>query len=82
MTLKELINASGGSSRCASIWGITKESVSRIIKRNTISRGLIEELVEYHHKQIVSLSEILLGCKKTDFEIVDRKPPRSTKCDI
>ena len=77
MNLKQLINASGGPARCASIWGITKESVSRIIKRNTISRGLIEELREYHVNQVVEVYDVINGKTAIDFEITERKSARS-----
>lgn len=77
MNLKELINASGGPARCASIWGITRESVSRIIKRNTISRGLIEELQQYHSDHVNVLFDVLDGDVQVDFEIKARKSPRS-----
>ncbi len=79
MTLKELINASGGSARCASIWGITRESVSRIIKRNSISVGLLEELIDYHRLQQLELFEVMLNTKEIDFTISKRKSPRSNK---
>jgi hypothetical protein len=79
MTLKDLINASGGPARCASIWGVTRESVSRMIKRNSISRGLIEELVEYHIKEIDILTGVYNNESEIDFVITDRVPPRSKK---
>jgi len=75
MTLKQLINASGGPARCASIWGITRESVSRIIKRNSISRGLLDELIKEHKQQQELLSQILLN-GSDEVVISDRKPPR------
>jgi hypothetical protein len=77
MRIKQLINASGGPARCASIWGITRESVSRIIKRNTISRGLIEELREYHINQAVEVYDVINGKTDIDFEITERKSARS-----
>ena len=79
MTLKELINASGGSARCASIWGITRESVSRIIKRNSISRGLLEELIDNHIKQISVLVNVLHGEEEVDFTISERRSARTLK---
>ena len=79
MTLKQLINASGGPARCASIWGITRESVSRIIKRNSISRGLIEELIDYHIKEIDVLTSVYNNDSEIDFIISERVPPRSKK---
>lgn len=79
MNLKQLINASGGSGRCASIWGITIQSVSNIIKRNSISKGLLKELAEYHAKQVGDIASIYTGDTEVDFMVVDRKSNRRKK---
>jgi len=79
MNLKQLINASGGPARCASIWGISRQSVSGIFKRNSISKGLVEELIEYHKEQIKQIDSILCGDKDIDFTISIRRTNRQ-KC--
>lgn len=79
MTLKELINASGGPARCAEIWGMSRPAVSEIIKRNVINYELLEELIEHHRAEQLRLFEVMFGTVEIGFEITKRKTNRRLK---
>lgn len=79
MKLKSLINLIGGPARCADIWGITRESVSRIIKRNSINRGLLFELRNELKKTSHIIDTIIDNKIDTEFFVTDRKTNRRKK---
>ena len=79
MTLKELINAAGGPSHCAKIWGISPVSVSHIFTRNSISLELLQEIREHQLGQADIINAIINGKMDIDFSLTTRKSARRKK---
>jgi 3-isopropylmalate dehydratase small subunit len=77
MKLKELINLCGGAANCARIWGVTKESVSRMFARNSINRGLLIELKQ-HMDDMSSFLDRVIKEGGTEFKVSDIPTRRDT----